>query len=262
MAISSKYISKEPDQDGYVNWEKWENDVWSSLIARQTKHIKDKACCEYIQGLKELNLPSDRIPQLYEVSEILQNKTGWEIEAVPCLINFDRFFELLASKKFPSATFIRKPEDINYLQEPDIFHEVCGHCPMLTDPYFADFTARYGRLGLQSSHKERVKLARLYWFTVEFGLIKRNHEMKIYGGGIISSIGETEHCLSDASERQPLELITTLRTPYRIDIMQPIYFYIEKFADFENLKEKDILKAVHTASELGLLEPKYPPKSA
>ena len=149
-----------------------------------------------------------------------------------------------------------------YLQEPDIFHEIFGHCPMLTDPHFADFTARYGRLGLNSTHKERVMLARLYWFTVEFGLIKRNDEMKIYGGGIISSIGETDYCLSDSAERKPLKLLDVLRTPYRIDIMQPVYFFIEKFSDFEDLKEKDIMDAVHKAMDLGLFKPKYPPKSA
>jgi phenylalanine-4-hydroxylase len=262
MAKKGKYISREADEAGFIDWSVSENKVWEKLINTQIEKIQGRVCAEYIQGLHELNLPLNRIPQLEEVSSVLRRKTGWEVEAVPCLISFDRFFELLAARKFPCATFIRRPEDMLYLQEPDIFHEIFGHCPMLTDSHFADFTARYGRLGKKATHKERVMLARLYWFTVEFGLIKRNSEMKIYGGGIISSIGETDYALSGKSQKSPLELTNVLRTPYRIDIMQPEYFYIEKFADFEELKEKDIMDAVHQAAQLGLFKPKYSPKSA
>lgn len=262
MAKASKYKSKIPDRDGFVRWSKKENEIWKDLFSQQTQKICGKACKEYSEGLELLGLPDDHIPQLPEVSEILIKETGWKVEPVPCLINFDKFFNLLANRKFPCATFIRKRSEFLYLQEPDIFHEIFGHCPMLTNKHFADFTARYGRLGLNATHKERVMLARLYWFTVEFGLIRRNNEMKIYGGGILSSIGETDWCLGDKVERKHLNLLETLRTPYRIDIMQPIYYFIDNFAEFENLTEEEIMNTVHQAMELGLFPPKYPPKSA
>jgi phenylalanine-4-hydroxylase len=262
MVKPKQYSSKQVDSQGKVKWDQCENDVWSQLITTQIKHIQGVACIEYLEGLKALNLPLDRIPQLPEINEILSSKTGWQIEAVPSLIKFDRFFELLSLRLFPCATFIRTQQDINYLREPDIFHEIFGHCPMLTDPYFADFTARYGRLGFKASHKERVMLARLYWFTVEFGIIKRNNQFKLYGGGILSSISETDFCLSSDVERSPLKLLDVFRTPYRIDIMQPVYYFIEKFADFENLTEEDIMNTAQKASELGLFEPKYASKSA
>jgi len=262
MGKVSKYESKYPDQNGNVDWSKKENKIWQDLFTQQRKKIHNKACYEYLEGMKLLNLPTNRVPQLNEINKVLIKETGWQVEDVPCLIDFDRFFELLANRQFPCATFIRTRQDFLYLQEPDIFHEVFGHCPLLTNKHFADFTARYGKIGLNATHKERVMLARLYWFTVEFGLIKRNNEMKIYGGGILSSIGETDWCLSSEPERKPLNLLETLRTPYRIDIMQPIYYFIENFAEFEDLTESEILSAVHEAMDLGLFTPKYPPKSA
>lgn len=262
MAKTSKYKSRIPDRNGHVRWSGKENEIWKDLFSQQTKKIHGKACKEYLEGLELLNLPENRVPQLDEVSSVIFNRTGWKVKEVPCLINFDKFFELLASRSFPCATFIRNRSDFLYLREPDIFHEIFGHCPMLTNEHFADFTARYGRLGLNATHKERVMLARLYWFTVEFGLIKRDGHMKIYGGGILSSIGETDWCLTPEAERKHLSLIDTLRTPYRIDIMQPIYYFINDFAEFEDLSETEIMNAVHKAMELGLFQPKYPPKSA
>ena len=262
MSTKSKYTSKKPNSRGVIDWSISENRIWYQLITKQVEKIQGKVCSEYLKGLAKLNLPFDRIPQLQEINSVIKPKTGWIVEPVSCLISFDRFFELLAARKFPCATFIRSQDDMLYLQEPDIFHEIFGHCPMLTDPHFADFTARYGQIGMNASHKERVMLARLYWFTVEFGLIKRAGQMYIYGGGIISSIGETEYALSDKPKVTPLKLLDVLRTPYRIDIMQPHYFYIEKFSDFEDLREAQVMNAVHRAMKLGLFEPEYPPKSA
>lgn len=228
MKAATKYISKPPCPKGFVTWDAWENKVWNTLITRQAKAIEGRACKDYINGLKILNLPTDRIPQLPEISEVLTKHTGWKIEPVPALISFDKFFKLLSEKKFPSATFIRTQEELDYLQEPDIFHEIYGHCALLTNPYFADFTARYGELGAKATDEERRYLARLYWFTVEFGLIKEDDQMKIFGGGILSSIGETKYSLEDPSvDRRPMEMLDALRTPYRIDIMQPIYYYIK-----------------------------------
>merc|ERR1712108_72423 len=152
-------------------------------------------------------------------------------------------------------------EEFDYLQEPDIFHEVFGHCPLLTNPAFAHFTHTYGKLGLAASKEDRVYLARLYWFTVEFGLVRAKDELKIYGGGILSSPGETIYALdSDTPLRNPLTAIDALRTPYRIDIMQPLYYILPEFDHLFELAEMDIMALVEQAKSLGLFSPLFPPK--
>ena len=222
--------------------------------------IQGKACDEYLLGLERLNLPMDRIPQLKEIDEVLLAHTGWQTEPVPALIGFETFFTLLANKKFPVATFIRTPEEFEYLREPDIFHEIFGHCGMLTNQTFADFTQFYGRLGLKASKEERVFLARLYWFTVEFGLIKTADGVKIFGGGILSSPGETEYALGEVPERVDMNVLDVFRTPYRIDIMQPIYFMLENIEQLHQITEQDLLALVNEARKLGLHPPKFPEK--
>jgi phenylalanine-4-hydroxylase len=182
--------------------------VWNTLITRQLKVIEGRACQEYLDGIEKLGLPHDRIPQLGEINKVLGATTGWQVARVPALIPFQTFFELLASKQFPVATFIRTREELDYLQEPDIFHEIFGHCPLLTNPWFAEFTHTYGKLGLQATKEERVYLARLYWMTIEFGLLETPQGRRIYGGGILSSPKETVYSLSGEPEHQafdPLE---------------------------------------------------------
>jgi phenylalanine-4-hydroxylase len=263
MAKNSKYISKTPDRNGLVHWTEPEHAMWSNLFENQQKHLSKHACPEFTNGLNQLNLPSNRIPQLPEVDKVMRQTTGWSTKAVKSLIGFEEFFSLLASKKFPVATFIRCKDDTFYLQEPDIFHEIFGHCPMLTNGHFAEYTERYGKMGLKATPKERQYLARLYWFTVEFGLLKTANETKIYGGGILSSIEETHYALeSDTPQIKPLNLLETLRTPYRIDILQPIYYYIESLSCLTEFSEKEILAALAKAIELGLFEPTFPPKTA
>lgn len=262
MAKQSKYVSRLPNADGIIEWTAEDNAVWHDLVQRQLAHIPGKACDEYMHGLELLNLPHDRIPQLDEINAVLTATTGWQVAQVPCLIPFDEFFRLLANKQFPVATFIRTREEFDYLQEPDIFHEIFGHCPLLTNPDYAHFTHQYGRLGLAATPKERVYLARLYWFTIEFGLLQTEAGLRIYGGGIMSSPGETDYALSDVPERQPLVALNALRTPYRIDIMQPIYFTIRSFKELFEIADQDIMALVHQAMELGLFEAKFPPKPA
>jgi phenylalanine-4-hydroxylase len=258
----SKYVSNPVDNDGHVNWSAEENSIWAFLVERQLISSVDTACRTYLDGLEKLKLPSDRIPQLEEVNSVLRQCSAWELAAVPALIDFDTFFDLLATRRFPCATFIRTREEIDYLQEPDIFHEIFGHCPMLTDPRFAEFTHRYAKMGKAACHKDRVRLARLYWFTVEFGLLREAGKTKIYGGGILSSIGETEHALHDpAVIHAELDLVHALRTPYRIDIMQPKYFVIDSLDELENLSEERILAALAEATALGLLPALFPPKA-
>lgn len=259
--MATKYKAKALDEGGFIAWSDEENQVWHDLIIRQKKLIKNRACDEYIKGLEILNFSEHRVPQLEEVSSILRSHTGWEIAPVSALIPFSEFFELLAEKKFPCATFIRSREEFDYLQEPDIFHEIFGHTPLLTNQYFADFTHTYGQLGLEASREDRIFLARMYWFTVEFGLIQRPEGMRIYGGGILSSPGETLYALDHKEAiRRPFELLDVLRTPYRIDIMQPIYFTINEMSDLFDITQLNIQSIVEKAKQLGLHKPLFLPK--
>ena len=259
----STYTSRVPDSRGQVRYSDDENAIWAELYARQRKAIAGHACNEFLHGLDLLNLPKDRVPQLPEVSKHLRRETGWEVAYVPALIPFSEFFALLADRKFPAATFVRTREELDYLKEPDIFHEIFGHTPLLTNPAFAEFTHLYGKLGLAASKEDRVYLARMYWFTVEFGLLRKpGGELKIYGGGILSSIGETEYAISDKPQRRRFEIVDALRTPYRIDIMQPLYYVLESLDELQALTRTDIMARVADARRLGLHAPLFAPKPA
>ncbi len=253
MKKPSKYVSKKLDENGHISWTEEENQIWHDLITRQLDYIKDKACDEYLKGLDLIDLPLDRVPQLEEINKVLRDQTGWEVSPVPALIGFEKFFNLLADKKFPIATFIRNRDEFDYLQEPDIFHEIFGHCAMLTNSDFSEFTHTYGLLGQKASKEDRVWLARLYWFTVEFGLIQTDKGLRIYGGGILSSPKETEFAIhSDKPERRPFDPIEVLRTAYRIDKIQPVYYIINEIHDLYELAHMDIMDLIKQAKELGL----------
>lgn len=257
------YVAKKPDQNGYITYEEQEHAVWSELIQQQMAVLPNRACNEYIEGLEKLNLPLDNIPQLQEINSVLESTTGWSVVAVPALISFDRFFKLLSQKQFPVATFIRSKEEFEYLQEPDIFHEIFGHCPLLTNPSFAAFTHAYGKLGYAASKEDRVFLARLYWMTVEFGLIQTDAGLRIYGGGILSSPGESVYALeSKIPLRKPLDPVEALRTPYRIDIMQPIYYVIDNMSVLDDLSAMDIMSLVAIARKKGMKTPLFTEKSS
>lgn len=258
----SKYESRLPDASGTVHYSDDEHAIWAELYARQETAIQGKCCDEFLQGLDLINMPKDRLPQLPEISKVLKRETGWEVAYVPALIPFAEFFKLLANKQFPAATFVRTREELDYLQEPDIFHELFGHTPLLTNPHFAEFTHRYGQLGLSASKEDRVFLARLYWFTVEFGLVQKPGEaMRIYGGGVLSSIGETDYAFSsNVALRKRFALLDVLRTPYRIDIMQPLYYVLEDFAELGELTRRDLMADVTEARRLGLHAPLFAPK--
>ncbi|MCH4563494.1 MULTISPECIES: phenylalanine 4-monooxygenase [Halomonas] len=253
------YRARLPDDQGHIVYSDTENATWQALMQRQLAIIEGRVCQQYLDGLERLALPEDRIPQLGEVDRVLQDATGWRTAQVPALIPFDTFFDLLANRRFPVATFIRTPEEMDYLKEPDIFHELFGHCPMLTDPSFAEFTATYGRLGQAATHKERVYLARLYWMTVEFGLVDTPSGRRIYGGGIISSHKETLYALSEVPEHLPFDPVEAMRTPYRIDILQPLYYVLDALTTLHDLSRQDIMGMVHRAMELGLFEPRFEP---
>lgn len=260
MGKSSKYVAKEPDASGYIAYTEDEHRVWHDLITRQTPIVQKYACPEYLAALDLMKFPTDRIPQCKEVSAVLKQHTGWEVAPVPALIPFGQFFQLLADKKFPAASFIRSREEMDYLQEPDIFHEIFGHTPLLTDPRFAEFTHAYGKAGVRARKEDHVKLARLYWFTVEFGLINTAKGMKTYGAGIVSSYGETPYSIeSDKPLRKRFDPVDALRTPYRIDIFQTTYFIIDSLKDMFDLAHKDLFELIAAAEKLGMHAPNFPP---
>lgn len=256
------YVAREPDPQGFIDYSPQDHQVWHTLIERQLKVVEGRACQEYLDGVEQLRLPRERIPQLGEINKVLAASTGWQVARVPALIPFQTFFGLLASKRFPVATFIRTPQELDYLQEPDIFHEIFGHCPLLTNPWFAEFTHTYGKLGLAASKQERVYLARLYWMTIEFGLIETAQGRRIYGGGILSSPKETLYSLSETPEHQPFDPLEAMRTPYRIDILQPVYFVLPNLRRLFDLAHEDIMALVQRAMQLGLHAPKFPPRAA
>lgn len=260
--MSTRYVAREPDAAGVIHYPEDDHAVWHTLIERQLKLVEGRACQAYLDGIERLQLPHEHIPQLADINRVLHASTGWQVAAVPALIPFDTFFRLLAAKRFPVATFIRHRDELDYLQEPDIFHEIFGHCPMLTQPWFAEFTHAYGKLGLTATKEQRVYLARLYWLTVEFGLLDTPDGLRIYGGGILSSPKETLHCLSDVPERQPFDPVEAMRTPYRIDILQPLYFVLDDLERLRQLAREDIMALQQQAQALGLHAPKFPPKAA
>ncbi len=253
----TSYIAREPDRQGHILYTDEENETWTTLMNRQLQLLPGRACREYLDGIEALHLPHDHIPQLSDVNKVLQETTGWQVERVPALINFNRFFALLAEKKFPVATFIRTSKEMDYLQEPDIFHEIFGHCPLLTNPAFAAFTHSYGQMGQKASHFQRIFLARLYWFTVEFGMINTPDGLRIYGGGILSSPKETRWSLGIAPRKDAFDPILALRTPYRIDILQPLYYVIEGMDVLQALGRQDVMLMVAEAQQTGLLPPLF-----
>jgi phenylalanine-4-hydroxylase len=261
MSKQTQYVSKSIDAQGCIQWTAEENERWARLYKRQIDLLQGRACDQYMEGIELLGMPSDQIPQLPDIDKVLMETTGWQTAAVPALINFTEFFTLLANKRFPVATFIRSEEEFDYLQEPDVFHEIFGHCPLLTNPAFAHFTHVYGKLGLAANKEDRAFLARLYWFTVEFGLVQTDEGLRIYGGGILSSPGETKYALeSDKPERMKMNPLDVLRTPYRIDIMQPVYYILDSFDGLFDLSQLDIMALVDEAKTLGLFEARFPPK--
>ena len=223
--------------DDYVidqNWKGYtadEHAVWDFLYRRQVGILKDRADPAMLRGLEALNLNRGGIPDFAQINVELKARTGFEVVAVPGLVPDEVFFNHLANRRFPAGQFIRTREQLDYLQEPDIFHDVFGHVPLLTDPVFADYMEAYGRGGLRAMQFGRLKnLAALYWYTVEFGLIDTPDGLRIYGAGISSSAKESVFALDDPSpNRIAFDLERVMRTDYRIDDFQQSYFVISSY---------------------------------
>ncbi|MDB6177774.1 phenylalanine 4-monooxygenase [Paracoccus sp. Z330] len=262
MPKSTEYEAKHADAAGHIHYDAEEDAVWHDLISRQMPAVRQNMARPYLRGLDLLGLPLDRVPQCPDISRKLGELTGWRVEPVPALIGFGRFFDMLANKTFPAASFIRKRKHFDYIEEPDIFHEIFGHTPLLTDPAFAAFSQAIGKAGTRCDKADYSWLIRLYWFSIEFGLMRENAKLKALGSGLASSVTELPWSVSDAPEHRSFDVIDILRTPYRIDIHQPVYFVIDRLDDLFAAADRDLLSDVAAARKLGLHAPKYPPKDA
>jgi phenylalanine-4-hydroxylase len=223
-----------PDWTIAQNWQAYtaeEHATWDTLFERQAKILPGRASAAYLKGLEALRLSESGIPNFEELSERLMKLTGWQVVAVPGLVPDEVFFDHMANRRFVAGNFIRRPDQLDYIQEPDVFHDVFGHVPMLADPRFADYLEAYGRGGVRAMELGALKqLGRLYWYTVEFGLVEEAGELRIYGSGIVSSSAESRFALEDPSpNRIRFDLKRVMRTDYRIDDFQQNYFVIPSF---------------------------------
>jgi len=234
-----------------------EHAVWRTLFHRQEAVLEGRACRAFLDGLAGLGVAADGIPDFRRLDEVLGAATGWSIVAVPGLVPDDVFFAHLAARRFPSTCFIRRADQLDYLQEPDVFHDIFGHVPMLMNPVFADYMQAYGEGGLKALRLGSLhRLARLYWYTVEFGLIATPEGPRIYGSGIVSSKGESIYALeSPAPNRLGFDLLRVMRTRYRIDTYQTTYFVIDDFAQLFAATRPDFTPYYRALEALPDLDP-------
>jgi phenylalanine-4-hydroxylase len=233
MSLRGDYSEAGADFSVEQDWDRYtdeEHALYRRLFERQSKLVPRYACPEWIEAIAGLDAASE-IPRFDVVSVKLKSKTGWEIVAVPGLIPDEAFFTHLAHRRFPVTVWLRKPEEFDYIVEPDVFHDFFGHVPLLFDRVYADHLCEYGKGGLKAMRLDAVKfLARLYWFTIEFGLMKTPSGMKAYGAGLMSSGGELAYCIDDPRPRRlPFDLERIMRTEYLIDRYQDTYFVIDSF---------------------------------
>lgn len=226
---------------GWDNYTAGEHATWKRLYERQTKLLPGRACDEFVAGMRALPIGADAIPDFRRLSDVLMKATGWQVVAVPGLVPDDVFFEHLANRRFPAGNFIRRPEQLDYLEEPDVFHDVFGHVPMLMHPVFADYMQAYGFGGLRAQKLGVLPhLARVYWYTVEFGLVEQRGGLRIYGSGIASSYAESVFAIDDASpNRIRFDLERVMRTRYRIDDFQETYFVLRNLDELLELARID-----------------------
>lgn len=247
MPINDPIIAAQtPAADFTINqvWDAYTDDehaIWNTLYAQQIDVLKDRAVPEFYAGLDALDLNMGGIPDLKILNEKLEALTGWTVIMVPHLVPDDVFFDHLANRRFPAGRFIRGRDQMDYLEEPDIFHDIFGHVPLLAQPIFADYMQAYGKGGLRAlSHDCLPNLARLYWYTVEFGLMQTDKGLKIYGAGIASSRTESVFCLDSPSpNRIGFDLERVMTTQYRIDDFQQSYFVIDSFDQLLETTQQD-----------------------
>ncbi len=257
MTKTSTYTSKSPGPDGRYHYDGEETAIWGELFRRQMVTLEEFACKAYLDGQATLDFTPDAIPQVTDIDARLGKLTGSGVTPVAAIIPQSEFSTLLKNRRFPVATFIRRREHIDYIEEPDIFHEVFGHCPMLTNKAVCDFFERFGTLALSVDKRHIKRLFRMFWFSVEFGLIREDGQIKAFGAGIMSSPSEAAHAASGAAEILPFDPLTVLRTPYRIDILQPVYFVIDSFEALAASLDQDIPGLLEKAEAMGDLPALY-----
>ena len=222
----TKYVAKWPDSNGFIEFTETEDSTWNRLYERQIKTIQNRACDEFIDGLDELGLTAERIPQIPDVNKALK-KTGWSMVPVSGTVDVNEFFKMLTRREFPVANFIRIPEELDYLKQPDLFHEFFGHGPLLMNHAYADFVQWYGQTAQQLTLKQQRIFSRLFWFTIEFGLLQTDKGLRVLGGGILSSHAETQFSLeSDQPRRLEFSVKEILSTPYDYQNIQEAYFIL------------------------------------
>jgi phenylalanine-4-hydroxylase len=234
-ALRGDYTNIRPDytvDQDYSRYTAAEQELWKRLYARQSALVPQFACGEFIDALQTLNF-SLGIPHFDEINAKLFSATRWTLVAVPGLLPDDVFFTHLANRRFPVSVWLRKPEEFEYIVEPDIFHDFFGHVPLLFDPTFADYLEAYGKGGVKAKGLNALDyLARLYWYTVEFGLINTPKGLRTYGAGILSSAGELPYCINSTKpNRIRFDLLRVMQSNYKIDTFQETYFVIENFRE-------------------------------
>ena len=261
------HVLEHPPEGAAADWtvpQDWaaytaeDHTTWDILFARQSKQLPGRAAKAFLRGLDVLRLSKPGIPDYAELNDRLHAATGWQVVAVPGLVPDAVFFDHLANRRFVAGNFIRRRDQLDYLQEPDVFHDVFGHVPMLADPVFADYMQAYGEGGLRSlGFGSLDKLARLYWYTVEFGLVREEGGIRLFGSGIVSSHGESVFALDDPSpNRVGFDLERVMRTRYRIDDYQQVYFVIDSFEDLlRQTVETDFAPLYERLAELPDLGP-------
>ena len=242
---------------GWADYCAQEHAVWKILFERQTKLLPGRACDAFVDGMRQLPIGADAIPDFRRLSDVLMRHTGWQIVAVPGLVPDEVFFEHLANRRFPAGHFIRTAGELDYLAEPDVFHDVFGHVPMLMNPVIADFVQAYGVGGLRAQRLGVLpNLARVYWYTVEFGLVQQKDGLRIYGSGIASSYTESVFALEHPSpNRIRFDLERVMRTQYRIDDFQEVYFVLESLDELLELAQIDFVPVYRRMGGLAELQP-------
>ena len=220
-----------PTEQVYSNYTMEDFQVWELLYNRQRKLLENCVSSEYLKALDTIGFSPDRIPNFEMIGSTLKSLTGWSLTTVPNISDQKSFFQHLSQKKFTATCWLRDMDELDYLEEPDMFHDVFGHVPLLCNKAYTDFFEALSRIALEhiDDPKAVELLGRVYWFTIEFGLIRELDELKIYGAGIISSYGETNNCLSEATEKFDFNVEQILSTGFRTDIIQDKYFVIESF---------------------------------
>ncbi|ALA23677.1 aromatic amino acid hydroxylase [Piscirickettsia salmonis] len=206
-----------------------QHNTWQTLFKRQIKILENRASEDFIKGITALGLPADHLPSVHKINEKLHTFNDWQVGYSPGLLAGAQFIAALAKRVIPSTNYIREPHELDYTPAPDMFHEIFGHMPLITNPYFSEFFQDFGKASLNADEKTALKLERFYWFTVEFGLIQETAGTRIYGAGILSSYNETLHCLSDQVEKKPFKPTDLANQDYDVWHMQPLLFVIESY---------------------------------